>query len=109
MCAHETLVRLTKIARLENDEHLRAILRALELLGKHHKLFTEKLAVETGDLAERITEAWGRLEAEEALERADGRANDNVRPGRVRARRAHVRKAAPKGPTGSGRMTPVRK
>ena len=42
MQVRETLERLSTIARREDNEQLGAILRALELIGKHHKLFTEK-------------------------------------------------------------------
>jgi hypothetical protein len=46
-------------------------LRALELLGKHYALFTERHVHELGGVAERLAAA---------LARADERANDNVRP-----------------------------
>jgi phage terminase small subunit len=42
MQAREALERLSAIARCEDDDQLGAILRALELIGKHHKLFTDK-------------------------------------------------------------------
>jgi phage terminase small subunit len=50
-------------------------LRALELLGKHYALFTERHVHELGGVAERLAAA---------LARADERANDNVRPDRHR-------------------------
>jgi hypothetical protein len=72
----------------ETEGHEGLQLRALELMGKHHKLFVEKHEIEfAGSLAERL---------KAALARADGRANDNVRPGRGPRRRPDASKAAPK-------------
>jgi phage terminase small subunit len=58
-------------------------LRALELLGKHHALFTERHVHELGGVAERLARA---------LDRVNDRANDNVRPPRDTRRRENARK-----------------
>ena len=81
MQAREALERLSAIARREDDEQLGAILRALELIGKHHKLFTDKLEVSNHGLADRL---------KEALERVDG---EQERPDRDPPRRAHARRS----------------
>jgi phage terminase small subunit len=60
-------------------------LRALELIGKHNALFTEKHLVEFGGVAERLAAA---------LARAEGRANDNARPNREPRRAVRTRKEA---------------
>jgi phage terminase small subunit len=60
-------------------------LRALELIGKHYALFTEKHLVEFGGVAERLAAA---------LARAEGRDNDNARPNREPRRAAQTRKEA---------------
>jgi phage terminase small subunit len=62
-------------------------LRALELLGKHHALFTERHVHEHGDVAERLTTALARI--------GDNQPHaDKVRPHRDPARRRHLRKQA---------------
>jgi hypothetical protein len=62
-------------------------LRSLELLGKHHALFTERHAHELGGVAQRLAAA---------LARADERANDNARP--ARDPRGRARNTARMGP-----------
>ena len=52
MCADEVLSRLTEIGRSET----RDALKALELMGKHHKLFTERHEVEA---SLNVTLSWG--------------------------------------------------
>jgi hypothetical protein len=58
-------------------------LRALELLGKHYALFTERHVHELGGVAERLARA---------LARVGEQANDNMRPDR--RRRGSARKTA---------------
>lgn len=72
--------------------------QALELLGKHHKLYTERHEHSVGEgLADRLAEALARVDAEDERERkrvdADG---DEVRPHRDPPRRRHAGKAARK-------------
>jgi phage terminase small subunit len=58
-------------------------LRALELLGKHHELFTERHKHEFDtNIADRLAAVWARINGEAARSGVDGRANDNVRPAR---------------------------
>jgi len=60
-------------------------LRALDLVGKHHALFTERHVHELGGVAERLAAA---------LLRAEGEGNANARADRDVRRRGHLRKAA---------------
>jgi phage terminase small subunit len=55
-------------------------LRALELLGKHHALFTDRHVHEVGGIAERLAAALARMDEEEA--------NDRPRRGKDRSRHA---------------------
>jgi hypothetical protein len=68
-------------------------LRALELIGKHYALFTERHVHELGGVAERLAAA---------LARADQQANDNAPPDR--RRRGSARKTSRMdGAAGDGR------
>lgn len=54
MSADEVLETLTKIARNQNGWQVAGQMKALELLGKHHKLFTDKVE-HSGTIAQPIT------------------------------------------------------
>jgi len=56
MCADEVLSRLTEIGRSETRDSL----KALELMGKHHKLFTERHEVDaTHTVSDDVLDAIG--------------------------------------------------
>jgi hypothetical protein len=75
MAARETLERISARARDQTKGHEALQLRALELMGKHHELFTEKHKHDVNEgIADRLNAAWERMNAEKARARVNGRA-----------------------------------
>jgi hypothetical protein len=85
LAVRQVLEEISRIATTDESSGIR--LRALELLGKHYALFTERRVHEVSDAARLIA----------ALARADERANDNVRPDRRRRARKPARADGPAG------------
>lgn len=81
MAAQEALERISARARDEAEGHEALQLRALELMGKHHVLFTEKHVHEFGGVAERLAAALERIGDRNAEAPHEGK------PKRVQARR----------------------
>jgi hypothetical protein len=90
MAAAEVLERISKSGRTEENPGVR--LRALELMGKHHALFTERHVHELGGVAERLAAALLRVNERKAGS-TDG---DQSRPHRRTPRKRDARKAARK-------------
>jgi Terminase small subunit len=93
MAAQEALERITARARDDAEGHEGLQLRALELMGKHHKLFTERHEHDfVGGIAERLTAALERIGDTNGKDReADTVADEQVRP----RRKARARGARP--------------
>jgi hypothetical protein len=88
MSAHEVLERLSNLARGDVEEKAYPVLRSLDLLGRHHALFTDRLIHDLGDKSARLVAA---------LARVDGRKpHGKVRSDSDAPRAGDARKAARK-------------
>jgi hypothetical protein len=104
IAARETLERISARARDETEGHEALQLRALELMGKHHKLFTERHEHNfVGSVAERLTAALKRIEDQaphgkvrphRGADRSSEQVEEMGMPARPRRHRARRRGAA---------------
>jgi hypothetical protein len=92
MAAAEVLEGISEIAR--KDESSKTQLRAYELMGKHHKLFVDRVEHSfAGGIAERLAAALARTDGKKPKAEPDG----EKRPHHDPPRRRGGRKAARKG------------
>jgi hypothetical protein len=82
MKAQETLERISVLARDKTKGKEALQLRALELLCKHHGLFTDKKVHEVGNYAQKLIAALSRVDGPDASDDDVHRADTDERPPR---------------------------